>query len=51
MNREDAGGDCKFELCVSKMRLLPVAFGSRKTKGKKVHFTPTQEKVSPSAGE
>jgi hypothetical protein len=38
MNREDAGGSCKSELCVSKMRLLPVAFGSRKTKGNEVHF-------------
>ena len=25
-------------MCVSKMRLLPVAFGSRKTKGNEVHF-------------
>jgi hypothetical protein len=38
MNREDAGGACEFELCVSKMRLLPVAFGSRKTKGNEEHF-------------
>jgi hypothetical protein len=38
MNREDAGGECEFEFCVSKMRLLPVAFGSRKTKGNEVHF-------------
>jgi hypothetical protein len=38
MNREHAGGNCDFELCVSKMRLLPIAFGSRKTKGNEVHF-------------
>jgi hypothetical protein len=38
MKRETAGGDCEFEFCVSKMRLLPVVFGSRKTKGNKVHF-------------
>jgi hypothetical protein len=38
MNREDMGRDCEFEFCVSKMRLLPVTFGSRNTKGKKVHF-------------
>jgi hypothetical protein len=38
MNREDAGGECEFELCLSKLRLLPVALGSRKTKGNEVHF-------------
>jgi hypothetical protein len=38
MNREDAGGECEFEFCMSKMRLLPVAFGSRKTKGNEIHF-------------
>jgi hypothetical protein len=35
MHREDAGGACEFEFCDSKMRLLPVAFGSRMTKGNK----------------
>ncbi len=38
MNREIAGGDCEFEFCVSKHRLLPVSFGSRKTKGNEIHF-------------
>jgi hypothetical protein len=38
MNREDSGGDCEFEFCVSKMSLLPVALGSRMTKGNEVHF-------------
>jgi hypothetical protein len=39
MNREDAGGECEFELCLSKLRILPVAFdGSRKIKGNEVHF-------------
>ena len=38
MKREDEGGDCEFEFCVSKLRLKPIAFGSRKTAGNKKHF-------------
>ena len=30
MKEEDEGGKCKFDLCLSKLRLHPVCFGSRK---------------------
>ena len=38
MKREDEGGDCEFDISMSKLRLLPVAFGSRKTVGNEPHF-------------
>jgi hypothetical protein len=39
MKREDAGGPCKFDLRTkSELRLLPIAFGSRKTTGSEKHF-------------
>jgi hypothetical protein len=38
MKREDKGGECELELCLSKLRLKPIAFGSRKTIGNKKHF-------------
>jgi hypothetical protein len=38
MEREDKGGPCEFDLCQSKMRLKPVAFGSRKTVGNEKHY-------------
>jgi hypothetical protein len=39
MHREDAGGACEFDLLSkSDLRLLPIAFGSRKTIGNEVHF-------------
>ena len=38
MNREDKGGPCEFETCQTKLRLKPVAFGSRKTVGNEKHY-------------
>eukprot|EP00957_Ditylum_brightwellii_P109362 8342796-Ditylum_brightwellii.AAC.1 len=39
MVREINGGECEFELGVnSKLRLLPVAFGSRRTVGNERHY-------------
>jgi hypothetical protein len=39
MKREDEGGQCEFDLLSkSELRLLPIAFGSRKTIGNEEHF-------------
>jgi hypothetical protein len=38
MNREIAGGECEFDFAISKLRLLPIALGSRRTNGSEVHF-------------
>jgi hypothetical protein len=38
MKREDEGGECKFAFCLSKLRLKPITFGSRKTAGNEKHF-------------
>ena len=38
MQAEDAGGKCKFDLCLSKLRLHPVCFGSRKCVNNEVFF-------------
>jgi hypothetical protein len=38
MKRENEGGECKFEFCLSKLRSKPIAFGSRKTAGNEKHF-------------
>jgi hypothetical protein len=38
MNHEIAGGECEFDFAISKLRLLPIALGSRRTNGSEVHF-------------
>ena len=38
MEEEIAGGECKFDLTLKGLRLLPIAFGSRKTVGNEKHF-------------
>ena len=38
MQREISGGPCEFDFAVSKLRLLLVALGSRRTKGSEIHF-------------
>ena len=39
MHAEDKGGECQFDMLTSsKLRLLPVVFGARKTVGNEKHF-------------
>ena len=38
MQAEDAGGKCQFDLCLSKLRLHPVLFGSRKCLNNERYF-------------
>ena len=38
MNREINGGECEFDINKKGLRLLPIAFGSRRTKGNEVHY-------------
>ena len=38
MQEEDAGGKCQFDLCLSKLRLHPVLFGSRKCLNNERYF-------------
>jgi hypothetical protein len=38
MKREGEGDECKFEFCLSKLRLKPIAFESRKTIRNEKHF-------------
>ena len=38
MNEEMNGGECRFDLTLKGLRLLPVAFGSRRTAGNEKHL-------------
>lgn len=38
MKIEDEGGECVFDCTLSSLRLLPIAFGGRKTIGNEEHF-------------